>query len=243
MGSFYILPKDSAAEAVAFREAARLQPHRDSGGGGGSVCHMPEDILSLPALDLSRGYLADILHRCHMLSHGGEHVMLQLSGPLTVAGEMTDQMAVLRLLRKDPGLSERIKWKIGEELLRYAQAAAEQGAVCISYADAVAIRKILGPSLERWVTEVFTAPFLREMVKRVQGKAMITVCPHILHALLEADIAFEEMWKMPEGTSYGEACVRLRDKVSLTGQFCVHHEDAILPGGIFRQLKIKGQGD
>lgn len=220
---------------------ARIKAGDSKGGvrAGEYLFPKPDQLLGLPPIDLTYGRIRDVLGQCRDLCEQGKPVMLQISGPLTVAGAFVDLTSLLKSLRKEPELAREILWKIGWEILRYAQAAAENGAGWISYADAAAGRELLGPSLERWMVERFTAPFLKEMEKRLTGRSMILLCPQIGDALKRSEVVLEKMWQMPEGTTYGEACLQLRGKVSMTGQVCVHREEAALSEGIFRQLELK----
>ncbi len=56
---------------------------------------------------------------CKALREAGEHVVLQVSGPLTILNVLIDAKYVFKAMRKKPELMKEVFWKLGAEILRF----------------------------------------------------------------------------------------------------------------------------
>ena len=91
----------------------------------------------------------------------GEHVVFEVSGPLTILNVLIDPKYVFKGMRKKPELMARIFAKLGKEILAYMKLAKEQGADFISYADSSGGVNILGPKMAEQMVNLFTYDFVK----------------------------------------------------------------------------------
>ena len=92
------------------------------------LCTDIEEILELPAIDFGKGRIQEVLKACRILHEKGEHIVFEVSGPLTILNVLIDPKYVSKEMRKKPEFMERIFAKLGKEILAYMKLAKEQGA-------------------------------------------------------------------------------------------------------------------
>ena len=148
------------------------------------LCTDIEEILELPAIDFEKGRIQEVLKACRILYEKGEHVVFEVSGPLTILNVLIDPKYVFKGMRKKPELMARIFAKLGKEILSYMKLAKEQGADFISYADSSGGVNILGPKMAEQMVDLFTYDFVKQAGKLADEHTMILLCPKTTFALL-----------------------------------------------------------
>ena len=76
------------------------------------LCTDIEEILELPAIDFGKGRIQEVLKACRILYEKGEHVVFEVSGPLTILNVLIDPKYVFKGMRKKPELMARIFAKL-----------------------------------------------------------------------------------------------------------------------------------
>lgn len=209
------------------------------------LCTEIEEILDLPKIDFEKGRIQEVLQACRILHEKGEHIVFEVSGPLTVLNVLIDPKYVFKGMRKKPELMAQIFAKLGKEILAYMKLAKEHGADFISYADSTGGVNILGPKMAEQMVDLFTYDFVKQAEKQADEHTMILLCPKTTFALLgtgkaelidrqiTADISQEE-----DALTYAEACIRMKGKIRLAGQMCIKNLDYRIKNGIMKEVHI-----
>lgn len=203
------------------------------------ICTKLEQILELPDIDFSQGRIHEVLLACKALREKGEHVVLEVAGPLTVLNVLIDANPVFKAMRKQPELIKQVFWKIGKNLLAYVAEAQRYGVDMISYADSSGGVNILGPKMAAQVVEDFTYTFLHQMAELVTDEAIILLCPKTTFALLGTERAEFVDVELPGPMRYGEACAWLIGKEKFAGQMCIKNISYSLNSGKCKAVRLK----
>lgn len=226
--TFCLLPFCHTLEAEAMGGSITLGNGNTGPRAKDYTCTKLEELLELPEIDYESGRIAENLKACQYLSDQGEKVVFEITGPFTILNVLMDARYVFRYLRKKPETMMQVIEKLGDEVLRFAEKAVENGASMISYADSTGGLNILGPKNMEFVTNGFTYPFLKKAQKVVEGKAQIILCPKTTFALLGTE---KMVWKdipIPHPMQYVEACMSVKDQAVIVGQTCLKDTDLIL---------------
>lgn len=242
---FCVLPFCHTVEGEAL--GGRIHYGDGSAGprGAAPICKTAEDVLDLPDIDYSTGRIAEILEACRRLSHRGEAVVLNVSGPLTILNILMDTMDVCRLVMKEGEENIHAKMvfeKLGRELIHYISAAKEAGVTAVSYADAMGAPDIIGPDLARMMAARFTWPFLVQAKKAVPGAPLLILCPRTSLVLTQAGYASWVDKRLPEVMSYGKACLWVAQTGGageIAGGLCAKNMKAVLKDATLQMLALR----
>ncbi len=185
------------------------------------ICETAEELLSLPAIDYSKGRIAEVLKACKYLREKGENVVLEIAGPFTIMNVLIDARHVFKIFRKQPEKMQKIFDKFQVEILRYMEEAQKAGANMISYADSSGGLNILGPKMSEQVVEMFTYPLLKKAEEMLNDQTIIWLCPKTTFALLGTDKAKWQEIPLAETMKYGEACAQVIGKAKFVGETCI----------------------
>lgn len=209
------------------------------------LCTDIEEILELPAIDFEKGRIQEVLKACRILYEKGEHVVFEVSGPLTILNVLIDPKYVFKGMRKKPELMARIFAKLGKEILAYMKLAKEQGADFISYADSSGGVNILGPKMAEQMVDLFTYDFVKQAGKLADEHTMILLCPKTTFALLGTGKAklmdcqiHDDRSQEEDSLSYAEACIQMKGKIRFAGQTCIKNLDYRMKNGIMKEVHI-----
>lgn len=161
------------------------------------VCHTLEELSDLPAIDFEKGRIHEVLLACRLLKEEKERVVLQISGPFTILNLLIDAGIVYRAMRKRPEFMKEVFGKVGNEILRFMEAARSCGVDIISYADSAGGVNILGPKLAEQIVKDFTYGFLKQAESRLEKKVLVHLCPKTVYALIGAGYARYEEIRLP----------------------------------------------
>lgn len=198
-----------------------------------------EDILELPEIDYSKGRIHEVLLACEKLRKEGEQVVLEVSGPFTILNVLIDARYVFKTMRKNPELSKKVMWKLGNEMLRYIEEAQKYGVQLISYADSSGGVNILGPKMAEQVVEDFTYEFVKKMSEVTKGKSLILLCPKTTYALLGTDKIELKDRPLSGIMRYGEGCIESIGKLAIVGQTCIKNIGFELKKGIIKEVVLQ----
>lgn len=215
------------------------------------LCTEIEEILDLPEIDFEKGRIQEVLQACRILHEKGEHIVFEVSGPLTILNVLIDPKYVFKGMRKKPELMAHIFAKLEEEILAYMKLAKEHGADLISYADSSGAVNILGPKMAEQMVDLFTYDFVQQAEKLADEHTMILLCPKTTFALLGTgkaeltdrrinnDTALKKDMSLEEDTlSYAEACIRMKGKIHLAGQMCIKNVDYRIKNGVMKEVRL-----
>lgn len=198
-----------------------------------------EELSNLPGIDFSKGRIQEVLQACKILREQGEHVMLEVSGPITILNVLIDTKHIFKGMRKNPAFMKQVFIKIGDEILRYMEEAKKCGVDLISYADAAGGVHILGPKMAEQMVEDFTYDFLKKAQHLSDGNMLILLCPKTTFALLGTDKA--ELVDVPVSgeISYGQGCIEVIHKAKIVGQQCAKNVGFLLKTGMIKEVVLK----
>ena len=208
----------------------------------GPRCRKPvfqslEDFDTLSEMDFETGILKEVLSACRILSNAGENVVLELSGPFTIAGALIDLGQLFLGFCKSPEKVLEIFRRIGKMQLAYAKKAMDCGVRYISYGDAPGGVNIIGPKYAAFVAENFTYDFVKTLSDLTAGRAFLLLCPKTTFALVGSALAEFHDVPLPQPMTYQEACLALFGTVSISGQTCMKNIHHILPG-VFKEIRL-----
>lgn len=198
-----------------------------------------EDLVNLPSIDFSKGRAREVLLACQKLREQGEHVVLEITGPITLLNVLIDTKYIFKGMRKNPELMKSVFQKIGDELLRYVEEAKKHGVEMISYADSAGGVNILGPKMMSQMVEDFTYDFIKRLQNYADDDTLILLCPKTTFALLGTEKAELREVKISGVISYGKACLEVIGKAKIVGQQCVKNMKYVLQTETIKEVVLK----
>lgn len=198
-----------------------------------------EELANLPSIDFSKGRIKEVLLACQQLREQGEHVVLEVSGPITLLNVLIDTKHIFKGMRKNPEFMKQVFWKVGEEILRYVEEAKKHGVDMISYADSAGGLNILGPKMAEQMVEDFTYEFLKKLRTFADDHTLIMLRPKTTFALLGTEKA--ELVDVPVSgeVPYGKGCIEVIGKAKIVGQQCIKNVGYVLKTGTIKEVVLK----
>jgi uroporphyrinogen-III decarboxylase len=233
------LPFCCTLEAEALGASIRLGDATAGPRAGSFVCGCLRDVLALAPMDLGIGRIAQALAACEMLTHAGETVALEISGPLTILNWLMELATVFKEWRRDESLFRDVLVRLGGELCRLALEAARHGVSAVSFADPVGTLSVLGPRRFGFLADAFTLPFLHRLRETDGFGAALHVCPKTARALVGEGLAVWRELPIDGQASYLEACLAVAAKGRLYGEACLKNADYRPRGGVIRELALR----
>ena len=74
-------------------------------------------------IDFTKGRIQEVLQACQILHEQGEHVMLEVSGPITILNVLIDIKQIFKGMHKDFEFMKSVFQKVGTQILRYIKEA------------------------------------------------------------------------------------------------------------------------
>ena len=217
--TFCKLPFDTCAEAenlgaIIQYDESPLGPRKQS-----DLVNDTEEILKLPAMDPTRGRMAEILRACQLLTEKGETVALGIRGFFDILNSLMDIQKVFMTAAMKPDVMMRVCDKIRKDLIIYFLAAEKAGCSLFFYSDSTGGLNIIGPRYGKKMVEWFTYPLIKELSEVLSATSLVHLCPKIAFMLAGCDKAG---WKEEE--THGEEdfleAYQLNPKIRFTGQRC-----------------------
>lgn len=235
---FCTLPFCHTIEAEAMGGIVNLGDENAGPRCGGYITQSMAEILDLPDIDFSKGRIAKVLEACRILSDEGEHVVVEVCGPITVMNSLIDPKYIFKTIRRDKETAKAVFDKLGEQSFRFMQQAKEHGAQFISYADVVGGVNIVGPNMAEDIVDFFTYDYVKKIQALSDDNCMIMLCPKTTFALLGTDKAEFRNVPLSGPMRYGEACIELLGKVKLAGMTCYKNIDFTLNNATFKEVVL-----
>lgn len=196
------------------------------------------DLLNIPDLDFKRGRLYEVIKAIKDLKSKGEKVAVNITGPITILNNLINPSKIFRTWRKDPETITAIIERLRVQILLYLEKAIEAGADVLAFEDPVGALNILGPKYFESQGKNFSYPFMIDAIKLVNNKAVLHICPKTTLQLISLELAEWDEIQLNEVMSYEEAYIKLKDKISSTGNICIHNRDVRLAGKKLKVLKM-----
>ena len=235
---FCTLPFCHTVEAEALGGIVNLGNAETGPRCGGYIASSVEEILDLPDMNFSEGRIAKVLEAIRMLADEGEHVLVEICGPITIMNSLIDPKHIFKMMRKDKEMTKAVFEKLGEQAFHYMQQAKEHGARLISYADVVGGVNIVGPKLAEEIVDLFTYGYVKRIQELSDENCLMMLCPKTTFALLGTDKAKFRDIELEEPMRYGEACIEMIGKAKLAGMTCCHNMEFTLNNAIFKEVVL-----
>ena len=189
--------------------------------------------------DFAKGRMQEVLKACQILHEQGEHVMLEVSGPITILNVLIDIKHIFKGMRKEPEFMKSVFQKVGTQILRYIEEAKKYGVDFISYADSAGGVDILGPKMAEQMVEDFTYDFLKEAQECSDEHTLLMLCPKTTFALLGTEKAELSDIGVSNEITYGEGCIEVLGKAKIVGIQCAKNMGFLLKSGTMKEIVLK----
>lgn len=217
--NFCKLPLDTCVEAenlgamIKYDESP-LGPRKLS-----DILNETEEVLNLPALDPSKGRMAEILKACQMLIEQGETVALEIRGIFDILNSLMDIQKVFMTCAMKQDVMKQVCDKIRSDLIIYFLAAEKAGCNLFFYSDSSGGLNIIGPRYGKKMVDWFTYPLMKELSDVLSEKSIVHMCPKTAFMLVGCDKAKWKEEGLTEEMDYLSA-YKNNPKVRFTGQKC-----------------------
>ncbi len=238
--SYVHLPLCHTIEADAMGAIINCGDENFGPRAGGYSINDADQILELKDIDFTVGRIAECLDACKKLSEEGIPVLFDVSGPFNILSPMMDLKIAFKAFRKRKDVIDHLYAYLERNLLNFIDELVKAGVTMISYADSAGAVSILGPDLTERVTREFVHPFLKKAQERVEGKAVLVICPKTSLALIGCELATWGEVKVAEGdVIYQKALPCAVGKAQMVGEACVKDPKHICPNGMMRTLVLQ----
>lgn len=238
---FTIIPDQHTLEAEAL--GARIQT---LGSGHGSYASTPlyytlaeaaQALLSCTKpVDSPR--IREYLAKAHDLVLGGQFVLYELSGPLSVLNCLLDTNALLRSFRRDKALLDEVLSLLRGALVSYGATIVASGIKHISIADPICSVYTIGPKAKEAYIKYHILPLLQEIKQATKGAVLIHLCPKLFLDLARTGLCRSKLLEVPADYTYRQAYDISLGHTDLVGEVCILRTADIVSGGSIETLLI-----
>ena len=137
-----------------------------------------EDISSIDhisKIEMNAGRISEVLKAVSILKKDGEKVVLDMTGPISIATSIMDSQLFYRHLRKDREKIDLLLDIIGETIVEYILEAVKLGVDLISFADPTATIDIVGPKVYKETCGKVIYTILKRIENQL-GKTLVHLC-------------------------------------------------------------------
>lgn len=137
-----------------------------------------EDINSLDhisKIDLTKGRIAEVIKAARILKEEGEKLVLDVTGPISIASSIMDSSLFYKALRKNREKIDVCLGIIEDTIVEYILEAVELGVDIISFADPTGTIDIVGPKVYKDVSGKVTYRILKRIENQL-GKTLVHLC-------------------------------------------------------------------
>ena len=202
------------------------------------ICTTAEELLNLPAIDYTKGRIAEVLKACRYLRDKGEDVVLYVSGPFTILNVLIEPRYIFKIFKKNPEVMQKIFNKLQNEILKLVKEAQKSGVSMISYGDSTGGLNILGPKLSEEVVQMFTYPLFKRIEEYLNDSTIMLLCPKTTFALLGTEKAIWKDIDLGEAVRYSEGCRKVIGQAKFVGQMCFKNKGFELKNGIIKTISL-----
>ena len=181
-----------------------------------------EDMLKI---DLCYSRISELLKAISILKEAGEKVVLNVTGPITLATSIMDSNTFYRLIRKDNEKANKLLKTIEDSLVDHILESIKNGVDIISFADPTGGMDIVGPKVYKEVSGKSTYNILKR-IEGQMGQAIIHLCGKTSTSLEAIKFIKTEKVKV-EGNNYFEMLKNIKDErkdVNFIGHWCMKQQ-------------------
>ncbi|MSU03000.1 uroporphyrinogen decarboxylase family protein [Tissierella pigra] len=173
-------------------------------------------------IDLNRGRVAEVLKAINILKKNEENVILNITGPFSVATSVMDSQLFYRAVRKDREKINRLLEIIENSIVKLILEGVKQGVDFISFADPVGTMDIVGPKIYKDISGQSTYNILKRVESRL-GKTIIHICGKTSTSLEAVGLIEIERIKA-EGQDYLDIIKKIKGEqkdIKFIGHWCL----------------------
>ncbi len=235
---FCLLPFCRTVEAESMGAVLNYGDERTGPRAKDPICAACDDVLSLPAADVTKGRMAEVLDACAKLKAEGETVCLEVTGPFTILNALMEPRKVFKSYRKDREGMKAVLDKLAGDLLAYIGAGRRAGVDVFIFSDSAGAPELIGPKFTAQAIEDFYHPFLERAAALMDESCIFLLCPKFTYALVDTGHAEFVDHQIEPGSGYLQAMLQMRGSVKLAGQVCIKNVGVKLANGRFREIRI-----
>ncbi|MDU5082587.1 uroporphyrinogen decarboxylase family protein [Tissierella carlieri] len=181
--------------------------------------NLVEDILEI---DLNNGRIAEVLKAISILKENEENVILDITGPFSIATSIMDSQLFYRTIRKDREKINRLLEIVENSLVKLILEGVKQNVDVISFADPTGTIDIVGPKIYKEVSGNSTYNILKRVEEQL-GKSVIHLCGKTSTSLEVIGLLESEKIKV-EGCNYFDIVKKIKEErkdVNFIGHWCL----------------------
>lgn len=173
-------------------------------------------------IDLSKGRISEVLKAVSDLKKDGEKIVLDVTGPISIATSIMDSQLFYKTLRKDREKIDSLLNIIGDNLVEYMLEGIKLGVDIISFADPTGTMDIVGPKVYKDTSGKITYSILKRMESQL-GNTLVHLCGKTSTSL-EAISLLESEILEADGQNYFQMIQNIkdvRDDIKFIGHWCL----------------------
>lgn len=174
-------------------------------------------------IDLNKGRIAEVLRAINILKKNKENVILNITGPFSVATSIMDSGLFYRAVRKNREKINKLLEIIESNIVEFILAGVKQGVDFISFADPVGTMDIVGPKIYKDISGQSTYNILKRVESRL-GKTIIHICGKTSTSLEAIGLIEVERIKV-EGQDYLDIIKNIKEErkdIKFIGHWCLN---------------------
>lgn len=176
----------------------------------------------ISGMDLSKGRIAEVLKAVNILKDDGEKVILDVTGPISIATSVLESQLFYKAIRKDRDKLNKLLMIIEDSIVEYILEGIKQGADIISFADPTGTIDIVGPKVYDDISGKATYNILKKIKSHLHS-SIIHLCGKTSTSL--EVIGLLEIEKIEvDGNNYFERIENLkkeRKDIKFIGHWCL----------------------
>ncbi len=179
-------------------------------------------IESISRMDLSKGRISKVLKAVRILKESGEIVILDVTGPISIATSIMDSKLFYRAIRKDREKVNKLLDIIEESIVEFILEGVKQGVDIISFADPTGTIDIVGPKIYEEISGKSTYRILKSVENKLNG-AIIHICGKTSTSLESIGLLDSEKINV-DGKNYFEMIENIRKErndIKFIGHWCL----------------------
>ena len=237
--AFCLLPFCRTVEAEAMGAVLNYGDANTGPRAKDPICETYDDVLALPAVDVTKGRMAEVLDACRSLKEQGETVCLEVTGPFTILNALMEPRKVFKAYRKDHDGMVKVMDKLADDLLNYIKAGKEAGVDVFIFSDSAGAPELLGPKFMTQAVEDFYHPFLKRAEELMDENCIFLLCPKFTFAVIDTGFGEFKEHELEHGVDFLDAMLQMRGKAKIGGQVCIKNIGVKLANGKFREIVLK----
>ncbi|WP_353095602.1 uroporphyrinogen decarboxylase family protein [Tissierella praeacuta] len=179
-------------------------------------------IEDISKVDLNKGRIAEVLKAIDILKKNGEDVVLDVTGPISIATSIMDSQLFYKSVRKERDKIDSLLEVIENTIVEYILEGIKQGANIISFADPAGTIDIVGPKIYKELSGR-TAYNILKKIENQMGNTIVHLCGKTSTSLEAIGLLESEKIKV-EGKDYFKmihAIKSEREDIKFIGHWCL----------------------